>query len=115
MHLPKNNIWNKQLKILLTFMLTAGSFSSVLAPRTAAAAGDSAAPGGVESNLVLWMKADDATADENGKLTSWDDQSKEQIKFKLEVNSNSVIKERTTPKINNSGANFNPSVTFNNS
>ncbi|MGG3312367.1 S-layer homology domain-containing protein [Paenibacillus lautus] len=111
MHLPKNKIWKKQLMMLLIFVLAAGSFSSALAPRSAAAAGDPAAPGGVGSNLVLWLRADDAAADANNQLTGWADKSVSPVNFTLNVPSG---QEARTPKINASGVNFNPSVKFNN-
>lgn len=48
------NYWNKQLILLLVFMLVAEGFFTMLAPQTAKAAAP--APGGVSGDLISWVE-----------------------------------------------------------
>lgn len=62
-------------------------------------------PGGVESNLALWLKADAGTntTTEGGLVTSWEDQSE---------NGNDATGAGTSPNYTANNINFNPAIEF---
>ncbi|WP_307438338.1 MULTISPECIES: S-layer homology domain-containing protein [unclassified Paenibacillus] len=98
--------WKKPLKLLLVGALTIGLWPTVLAPQTAKAAA-AAAPGGVTTNLHLWLRADTGVTTANGTVSAWNDQSGNNRDFSQT--------DATKQPVYNDGSNrinFNEAVTF---
>ncbi|MFD0697550.1 S-layer homology domain-containing protein [Paenibacillus sp. GCM10027628] len=97
--------WKKSLKLLLVGALTIGLWPAVLAPQTAKAA--AVGPGGVTTNLHLWLRADAGVTTANGTVSEWKDQSGNNRDFSQT--------DATKQPVYNDGSNrinFNEAVTF---
>ncbi|MBP2110703.1 S-layer homology domain-containing protein [Paenibacillus silagei] len=104
-HAKRKGWWSRPAKALLSLTLVASGFSAAGAPSKAEAA--SGTPGGSIQEPVLWLKADDGAAAENGGLTGWEDRSPNPVAFTLDLPNGAKV-----PQYNESGVNFNPSVKF---
>ena len=102
--------WKRSLAVMLSLTLVTSSVSLTGLPKKAQAA-DPVSPGGLSTQPVLWLKANDGVAESAGELTHWADQSIDPVNFTLDV---PVGEESRIPKYNENGVNFNPSVKFNN-
>nr|WP_186382040.1 S-layer homology domain-containing protein [Paenibacillus terrae] len=67
--------WKKPLHLLLVSALTTGLWSAAWAPQTVKAASDPVYPGGVSTNLHLWLRAEDGVTAAGGTVSEWKDQS----------------------------------------
>lgn len=65
-----------------------------------------AGPGGVETNLQLWLKADDGITESGGSISSWADQSPN-------AKNGTQASSTEQPTFISNKMNFNPSVEFN--
>ena len=102
--------WKRSLAVMLSLTLLTSSVSLTGLPKKAQAA-DPVSPGGVSTQPVLWLKANDgASKDSNDQLTGWTDITGHNT-FTLHV---PLGEEARTPKYKEDGVNFNPNVIFGN-
>ncbi|QPR68367.1 S-layer homology domain-containing protein [Lysinibacillus macroides] len=100
--------WKRSIAVMLSLTLVTSSVTMIGGTEKVQAAG-SANPGGISTQPVLWLKADDGVIESNGNLTDWVDRSAAPVDFTLDVPAG---QEARIPKYNENGVNFNPSVQF---
>lgn len=102
--------WKRSLTVMLSLTLVTSSVSLTGLPKKAQAA-EPVSPGGLSTQPVLWLKANDGVVESAGELTHWADQSIDPVNFTLDVPQGEEVR---IPKYNENGVNFNPSVKFDN-